>query len=55
MLLAHDTGKADRLVAIRGLPKMIERLKGRGFEFVTASDLLAEAQSGDLPNHGSRR
>jgi peptidoglycan/xylan/chitin deacetylase (PgdA/CDA1 family) len=43
VLLAHDTGKNDRLVAIRHLPEMIDGLRRRGFEFVTASQLLAEA------------
>jgi peptidoglycan/xylan/chitin deacetylase (PgdA/CDA1 family) len=43
LLLAHDTGHRDRLVAIRGLPTMIRGLRARGFEFVTVSDLLATA------------
>ncbi|GAB3141632.1 hypothetical protein GCM10027290_14690 [Micromonospora sonneratiae] len=43
ILLAHDTGPDDRLVAIRGLARMIEGLRARGFEFVTVSELLAEA------------
>ncbi|WP_091561505.1 polysaccharide deacetylase family protein [Micromonospora pattaloongensis] len=42
ILLAHDTGPADRLVAIRGLAAMIRGLRARGFEFVTVSELLAE-------------
>jgi peptidoglycan/xylan/chitin deacetylase (PgdA/CDA1 family) len=42
ILLAHDTGTNERLVAIRGLPGMISGLRGRGFEFVTVSELLQE-------------
>lgn len=41
ILLAHDTGHSDRLIAIRGLPAMIKGLRARGFEFVTVPDLLA--------------
>jgi peptidoglycan/xylan/chitin deacetylase (PgdA/CDA1 family) len=41
ILLAHDTGPDDRLVAIRNLPRMITGLRREGFELVTASDLLA--------------
>ena len=40
--LAHDTGARDRLVAIDGLTAMIQRLKAKGFEFVTVSELLSE-------------
>jgi peptidoglycan/xylan/chitin deacetylase (PgdA/CDA1 family) len=43
IVLAHDTGPEDRLVAIHGLPAMIQRLQGKGFEFVTVSELLREA------------
>jgi peptidoglycan-N-acetylglucosamine deacetylase len=43
ILLAHDTGHRDRLVAIRGLPAMIRGLRAKGFEFVTVPDLLAAA------------
>ncbi|GAB3809666.1 polysaccharide deacetylase family protein [Micromonospora zhanjiangensis] len=45
ILLAHDTGPEDRLVAIRGLASMIEGLRGRGFDFVTVSDLLRQADA----------
>ncbi|MGW0431173.1 polysaccharide deacetylase family protein [Micromonospora sp. NPDC003197] len=41
ILLAHDVGPQDRLVAIRGLPDMITGLRARGFEFVTVSQLMA--------------
>jgi len=40
ILLAHDIGASDRLVALRGLPDMIAGLRGRGYEFVTVSRLL---------------
>lgn len=43
ILLAHDTGPADRLVAIQGLAGMIQGLRRRGFEFVRVSDLMAES------------
>jgi peptidoglycan-N-acetylglucosamine deacetylase len=46
ILLAHDTGHRDRLVAIRGLPAMIRGLRARGFEFVTVPDLLAASPTG---------
>lgn len=45
ILLAHDTGPSDRLVAIDQLPEMIAGLRARGFHLVTVSQLLApEAQ-----------
>ena len=44
ILLAHDTGHHDRLVAIRGLPAMIRGLRARGYAFVTVPDLLATAK-----------
>jgi peptidoglycan/xylan/chitin deacetylase (PgdA/CDA1 family) len=43
IVLAHDTGPGDRLVAIRNLPRMITGLRAKGYEFVTVSDLLAAA------------
>jgi peptidoglycan-N-acetylglucosamine deacetylase len=45
ILLAHDTGHRDRLVAIRGLPAMIRGLRAKGYEFVTVPDLLAASAS----------
>ena len=42
ILLAHDAGDQERLVAINGLPAMIQGLRARGFEFVTVSELLGE-------------
>jgi peptidoglycan/xylan/chitin deacetylase (PgdA/CDA1 family) len=42
ILLAHDTGTTDRLVALRGLPDLIAGLRERGYGFRTVSDLLAD-------------
>lgn len=42
ILLAHDIGANDRLVALQGLPDLIEGLRDRGFEFVTVSALMRE-------------
>jgi peptidoglycan/xylan/chitin deacetylase (PgdA/CDA1 family) len=43
ILLAHDVGTPRRLVALRGLPDMITGLRGRGYTFVTVSQLLQHA------------
>lgn len=43
ILLAHDVGPANRLIALRGLPAMITGLRDRGFTFVTVSELLRQA------------
>jgi peptidoglycan-N-acetylglucosamine deacetylase len=43
IVLAHDTGPQDRLVAIDNLDPMIDGLRRRGFEFVTVSQLLSES------------
>ncbi|MEV0153228.1 polysaccharide deacetylase family protein [Micromonospora sp. NPDC050686] len=40
ILLAHDVGTRRRLVALDGLPDMIAGLRGRGYRFVTVSQLL---------------
>lgn len=40
ILLAHDVGTEQRLVALRGLPDMITGLRDRGYTFVTVSQLL---------------
>jgi peptidoglycan/xylan/chitin deacetylase (PgdA/CDA1 family) len=45
IVLAHDTGPRDRLVAIDNLDAMIEGLRRRGFEFVTVSQLLSQASA----------
>ncbi|GAA4241245.1 hypothetical protein GCM10022254_69290 [Actinomadura meridiana] len=43
IVLAHDTGNPDRLVALRNLVPMIRGLRAKGFEFVTVSELTAAA------------
>jgi peptidoglycan-N-acetylglucosamine deacetylase len=40
VVLAHDAGSQDRLVALDHLDSMIVGLQERGFEFVTVSQLL---------------
>jgi peptidoglycan/xylan/chitin deacetylase (PgdA/CDA1 family) len=45
ILLAHDVGPSNRLIALRGLPDMITQLRARGFEFVTVSELLRETDA----------
>jgi peptidoglycan-N-acetylglucosamine deacetylase len=53
IVLAHDTGPRDRLVAIDNLDAMIEGLRGAGFEFVTVSQLLLASRDdpGRAENH----
>jgi peptidoglycan/xylan/chitin deacetylase (PgdA/CDA1 family) len=41
IVLAHDVGADDRLVALRHLGEMFTGLRSRGFRFVTVSELLA--------------
>ncbi|RKS67806.1 peptidoglycan/xylan/chitin deacetylase (PgdA/CDA1 family) [Actinomadura pelletieri DSM 43383] len=43
IVLAHDTGNEDRLVALRNLVPMIRGLRAKGFEFVTVSELMTAA------------
>ncbi|KAB1940791.1 polysaccharide deacetylase family protein [Micromonospora sp. ALFpr18c] len=40
IVLGHDVGQPRRLVALRGLPDMINGLRARGYTFVTVSALL---------------
>lgn len=47
ILLAHDVGNASRLVGLRALPGLIDRLRGLGYTFVTASDLVASGRAVD--------
>lgn len=44
IVLAHDTGRNDRLVALRNLVPMIRGLRAKGFEFVTVSELMAASR-----------
>ncbi len=41
IVLAHDVGTSDRLLAIRQLGAMFDGLRARGFRFVTVTELLA--------------
>lgn len=43
IVLGHDTGPKDRLVAIDNLRGIIDRLRGMGYTFHTVSDLLSGA------------
>ncbi|MCW3844102.1 polysaccharide deacetylase family protein [Micromonospora yasonensis] len=43
ILLGHDVGTEQRLVALRGLPDMITGLRARGYTFVTVSQMLSRA------------
>lgn len=40
ILLAHDIGDEQRLVALRGLPAIIAGARAKGYQFVTASELI---------------
>ena len=40
VLLAHDTGSADRIVGLRAMPALIDGLRDRGYELVTVSELV---------------
>jgi peptidoglycan/xylan/chitin deacetylase (PgdA/CDA1 family) len=50
IVLAHDVGTADRLVALRHLGEMFTGLRQRGMRFVTVSELLALGTSHGLPS-----
>ncbi len=45
IVLAHDVGADDRLVALRHLGEMFTGLRARGLRFVTVSELLALRRS----------
>jgi peptidoglycan-N-acetylglucosamine deacetylase len=46
ILLAHDYGNASRKVGLQALPDLIDTVRDRGYEFVTASELLEASRSG---------
>jgi peptidoglycan-N-acetylglucosamine deacetylase len=48
IVLAHDVGASDRLVALRQLRPMFDGLRKRGFRFVTVSELLALGRPGKV-------
>jgi peptidoglycan/xylan/chitin deacetylase (PgdA/CDA1 family) len=41
IVLAHDIGSSDRLIALRQLGAMFTGLRARGYRFVTVSELMA--------------
>lgn len=41
IILAHDVGKAKRLVALRQLAEMFAGIRARGFRFATVSEMLS--------------
>lgn len=43
IILAHDVGRTERLVALRRLGAMFDGLKARGYRLLTVSDLVATA------------
>jgi peptidoglycan/xylan/chitin deacetylase (PgdA/CDA1 family) len=45
IILAHDAGDRRRLVTLGALKNIVTGLKARGFQFVTVSDLIADAAS----------
>jgi peptidoglycan/xylan/chitin deacetylase (PgdA/CDA1 family) len=45
IVLAHDVGSDDRLVALRHLNEMFTGLKARGFRFVTIPELIATGRT----------
>ena len=45
IVLAHDVGNDNRLVALRRLCEMFRGLKARGFRFVTVPELLATGEA----------
>lgn len=56
ILLAHDTSHAtiDRRIGLRALPVIIDRLRDRGFEFVTVDELVASGHSVGPPDAVAR-
>ncbi|MFD0686346.1 polysaccharide deacetylase family protein [Actinomadura fibrosa] len=54
ILLAHDVGAPSRKVAVQQLPAMIRGLRGRGFEFVTVSELRQAAAPKRRPARPAR-
>jgi peptidoglycan/xylan/chitin deacetylase (PgdA/CDA1 family) len=49
IVLAHDVGADDRLVALKHLGEMFTGLRQRGFRFVTVSELLATGKPAGSP------
>ena len=49
IILAHDIGRDDRLVALRRLGAMFAGIKARGFRLATVSQLIATASTASTP------
>ncbi|MBB5873029.1 peptidoglycan/xylan/chitin deacetylase (PgdA/CDA1 family) [Allocatelliglobosispora scoriae] len=54
IMLAHDTGPADRLVTIDNLGEIIKAVRGKGMRLVTVSELLAAGTTAS-PGSGSKK
>lgn len=48
VVLPHDAG-GDRSQTVRAIPKLVEALRGRGFQFVTIADLLGRSRDEVMP------
>jgi peptidoglycan/xylan/chitin deacetylase (PgdA/CDA1 family) len=55
IILAHDVGDKRRLVTLNALTDIVTGLKTRGFEFVTVSDLIADAATPSAEAHSAVR
>src|SRR6266511_4406502 len=49
IVLAHDVGSPERLVALRQLGAMFSGLRARGYRFVTVSELMAIGKPAPAP------
>jgi peptidoglycan-N-acetylglucosamine deacetylase len=48
VVLLHDAG-GDRGQTVQAIPKLVETLRGRGFQFVTIADLLGRSRDDIMP------
>jgi cellulose synthase/poly-beta-1,6-N-acetylglucosamine synthase-like glycosyltransferase/spore germination protein YaaH/peptidoglycan/xylan/chitin deacetylase (PgdA/CDA1 family) len=48
MILLHDAG-GDRSQTVAAIPKIVEALRARGFQFVTVSELLGRSRDAVMP------
>jgi len=48
VVLLHDAG-GDRSQTVQAIPKLVEALRGRGFQFVTVADLLGRSRDEIMP------
>jgi cellulose synthase/poly-beta-1,6-N-acetylglucosamine synthase-like glycosyltransferase/spore germination protein YaaH/peptidoglycan/xylan/chitin deacetylase (PgdA/CDA1 family) len=49
IILLHDGG-GDRSHTVAALPQIIDRLRAKGYEFASVSDLLGQQRSQDMPS-----